>query len=154
VNLESISSRGITKPNLSRTSKIAGKSDLWILLTGSTFADLFFTGCFLLESGIVLSRFLTVEGEGAPGDQVQATRTADPPIDTEIDLSENYMPIEIPGLGLELPRLSPEEEIEISWEAAAEFESQYAINRSFSLIDRVSRIGNSFVPYQSRQGIP
>jgi predicted Zn-dependent protease len=89
----------------------------------------------------------------------------DLPIDLGIDLPENTSPIdidqlpdqlliEIPGLGIELPRLTDEEEVEIGRESAAEFESQNPISSDPALANRVTRIGNSIVPYQPRTEIP
>jgi hypothetical protein len=104
---------------------------------------------------------------GSVQDQVQVTLTADlpvdldldlpealPTIDLEIDLPEESPPLEVPGLGIEIPHLTDEEEIEIGREAAAEFESQNSISSDPNLVEQVVRIGSSIVPYQPRSHIP
>jgi predicted Zn-dependent protease len=71
-----------------------------------------------------------------------------------IDLPDDPLSLEIPGLGVEIPRLTDEDEIEIGREAAAEFESQNPISSDPALVERVSRIGLSIVPYQPRESLP
>lgn len=68
--------------------------------------------------------------------------------------SATFTPVVIPGLGIELPHLTDQEEIDIGNEAAAEFESQYPLSADQALIDRVTRIGQQIVPQQPRTTIP
>ncbi|MEA3439864.1 MAG: M48 family metalloprotease [Chloroflexota bacterium] len=91
-------------------------------------------------------------------------------LETAIQIDITDMPIEIPtlipleiptlapavvsGLGIELPHLSDDEEIEIGREAAAEFESENPISSDPALIERVERIGQALVPFSPRQNLP
>ena len=63
-------------------------------------------------------------------------------------------PMTIPGLGLELPHLTDEEEIEIGREAAQEFESDNPISHDPALAGRVEAIGTTLLPYTPRQNLP
>lgn len=63
-------------------------------------------------------------------------------------------PIKLPGLDLEIPRLSDEDEIKIGREAAEEFEKDNQINTDPGLNERVQRIGQAIVPHQPRPNIP
>jgi predicted Zn-dependent protease len=74
-----------------------------------------------------------------------------PPI-SEPEETDN--PRLIPGLDLELPRLTDEDEVEIGREAAAEFERDNPLSTDQNLLDRATRIGNNIVPHQPRPGIP
>lgn len=62
-------------------------------------------------------------------------------------------PVTVPGLDIELPRLTDEEEIEIGREAAAEFESENRISRDPALVQRVEQIGSALVPNSQRRNI-
>ena len=62
-------------------------------------------------------------------------------------------PVTVPGMDIELPRLTDEEEIEIGRQAAAEFESENRISRDPALVQRVERIGRALVPHTQRQNI-
>jgi predicted Zn-dependent protease len=62
-------------------------------------------------------------------------------------------PITIPGLGIELPHLTDEEEIEIGREAAAEFETENRLSRDPALVQRVEQIGSALVPHSQRRNI-
>ena len=62
-------------------------------------------------------------------------------------------PVTLPGMDIELPRLTDEEEIEIGRQAAAEFESENRISRDPALVQRVERIGRALVPHTQRQNI-
>lgn len=74
------------------------------------------------------------------------------PAVSEPDETDN--PRIIQGLGIELPRLTDEDEVEIGREAAAEFERDNPLSTDESLLDRVTRIGNSIVPHQPRTNLP
>jgi predicted Zn-dependent protease len=128
---------------------------LWVGLAGALILLLAcaFAGYSLLTKTIDFPWESGTEQGDAVIDQAAATATAVLPIDLGIDFPDDTLPIEVPGLGIELPRLTDEEEVEIGKEAAAEFESQYAISSDPALVDRVTRIGNSLVPYQPRQEI-
>jgi hypothetical protein len=63
-------------------------------------------------------------------------------------------PLTIPGLNVEIPHLTDQEEIDIGEEAAAEFESKNTLSTDTMLIERVQRIGNQIVPQQPRKNIP
>jgi hypothetical protein len=63
-------------------------------------------------------------------------------------------PLTIPGLNVEIPHLTDQEEIDIGKKAAEEFESKNALSNDQALIERVQRIGNQIVPQQPRKNIP
>jgi hypothetical protein len=63
-------------------------------------------------------------------------------------------PVSVPGLGIELPHLTDEQEIEIGREAAAEFENDNPISSDPALVQRVERIGHALLPYTPRQNLP
>ena len=64
------------------------------------------------------------------------------------------LPVSVPGLGIELPHLTDEEEIEIGREAAEEFERENPLSNDPVLTSRVEGIGNALLPYTPRQNLP
>ena len=64
------------------------------------------------------------------------------------------VPVTLPGLGIEVPHLTDEEEIEIGREAAAEFEAENPISSDPTLVERVERIGRAMLPHTPRQNLP
>ena len=62
-------------------------------------------------------------------------------------------PVIIPGLGIEIPHLTDEEEIEIGEQASEEFERQYHLSTDHTLIERVTLIGESIEIFQPRSNI-
>lgn len=72
------------------------------------------------------------------------------------------IPIELPTLepisssdfGIDIPRLTDEEEIEIGREAAAEFEKEHPISNDPALVSRVETIGKALLPFTPRQNLP
>ena len=93
----------------------------------------------------------------SPSDTPEPTVTFSAPSMTDTPIgapSATFTPYVIPGLGIELPHLTDQEEIDIGNEAAAEFESQNSLSADQALIDRVTRIGQQIVPQQPRTTIP
>jgi len=86
---------------------------------------------------------------------IQIDLTAMPlELPTQIPLEiPTLAPATIPGLGIEMPRLSDEEEVEIGRAAAAEFEEQYPLSSDHQLIERVEQIGYALVPFSQRQNL-
>lgn len=70
------------------------------------------------------------------------------------DVQPTLTPVIIPGLGIEIPHLSDEEEIEIGRQASAEFEREYALSSDSALNARVTLIGERIVTQQPRSSIP
>jgi hypothetical protein len=62
-------------------------------------------------------------------------------------------PVIIPGLGIEIPHLTDEEEIEIGRQASAEFEREYPLSTDYILIERVTLIGERIESFQPRSNI-
>lgn len=75
------------------------------------------------------------------------------PEDIPLEIPTDF-PVSIPGLGMELPHLSDEDEIEIGREAAAEFEKDNPISSDPGLVSRVEKIGFALLPYTPRQNLP
>jgi predicted Zn-dependent protease len=63
-------------------------------------------------------------------------------------------PIIIPELGIEIPHITDEEEIEIGREAAAQFERDNRVSNDPALAKRVARIGAAIAPHSPRTNIP
>lgn len=75
------------------------------------------------------------------------------PEDIPLEIPTDF-PVSIPGLGIEMPRLSDEDEIEIGKEAAAEFEKDNPISNDPALVSRVEQIGFALLPHTPRQNLP
>jgi predicted Zn-dependent protease len=101
-----------------------------------------------------------------PVSLVVSTDTPAPPTATETPLPPTATPLPpptelptltplvIPGLEIEVPHITDEEEIRIGQETAREFEREFDLSRNAAYIELVNRIGNSILPYQPRQNIP
>jgi len=83
------------------------------------------------------------------------------PTDLQMEIPDEFpdelptlIPVTIPGMGIEIPHLSDEEEIEIGREAAAEFEAENPISSDPALVQRVERIGQAMLPHTPRQNLP
>ena len=126
----------------------------------------------LVAGGVLLATYmewieldwLTWEDVSAPVEAIEETEVAlelsatlpppTPTLNPEFTPVATPTPIIIPGLGIELPHLSEEEEIEIGAETAAEFEREFELSSDAALIERVNNIAETILPYQPRQTIP
>ncbi len=62
--------------------------------------------------------------------------------------------LSIPGLNVEIPRLSDQEEIEIGRQAAREFERENPISHDAALTGQIERIGNEISTWTPRANLP
>jgi Zn-dependent protease with chaperone function len=87
-----------------------------------------------------------------------ATETLLPPLEGTLTPTSNAIPtltpIIIPGLNIEIPHVTDEEEIQIGQETAREFEREVHLSNNTSYLERVNRIGQAILPFQPRPNIP
>ena len=69
-------------------------------------------------------------------------------------ISISLPPLKVPGLDIEIPRLSEEDEIEIGREAGKELEQRYGLNLDGSANQRINRIGQQIAAASDRPHLP